>query len=106
MHRFFLVIISTFRFFQPWLNLVLFYLIIMEMTLLIFGYSFNFSLLSQEQFTCRKKVDQCLHSYIYYGINDEKKCTSDCLDALIITLEDYHKYNFFTRLIDRFIDEK
>lgn len=96
-----IAVLDTFKLLKGWISLIIFYLIVMEMTLLICGYSFNFELLSKNQFQCRRKVKNCLNTYIYYGINDGKGCGSECMDSLIVTLEGYHKNNFFTRLVDK-----
>lgn len=97
----FLAALKALKLLKGFFLLIIFYLIIMEMTLLICGYSFNFNLLSKEQFKCRREVKNCLNTYIYYGVNDGKGCGSECMDSLMVTLEGYHENNFFTRLIDK-----
>lgn len=101
-----IAIVETFKILKGFISLIVFYLIVMEFTLLIFGYSFNFKLLSKEQFGCRKKVKSCLNTYIYYGVNDGKDCGSHCMDSLLFTLEGFHENNYFTQKLDEFYEGK
>lgn len=101
-----IAIVETFKILKGFISLIVFYLIVMQLTLLVFGYSFNFKLLSKDQFECRRNVKKCLNTYIYYGINDQKDCGSHCMDSLFFTLEDFHKNNYFTQKLDEFYEGK
>lgn len=93
---------SVIKTLQKLFGMVLFYLVVMELSLLICGFSFNFRIFSFEQQNCRKMLRQCSDEYAYFG-KLAAACSPDCLENPIISLKGVSEHNPITNAIDNYI---
>lgn len=88
---------------KKWIMLLVYYGIIFELTLLIFGFTINLEIFSKEQSQCRKYIRECNLDYIYFG-NNAQRCNPSCAKSPISTIKGIHEHNLFADMIENYVD--